>query len=192
MIQKGNTNERFIHSSTSLNQNSIQKRLLSCWKIIADRCNNDWQCQWQCQCQYSILTHGERFFMRIRRIIWRTITTGSSLIAIVNKNKTGLIISTIVNHKTSIQIDIGPFSNKCSIDICLMFFVSPWTGWWRRCNDSPNIFDRCGCMCVYVWMFKASLCSAKMSLLRSTHKFDDLWTLKLHECHLKINWTQYN
>lgn len=139
------------------------------------------------------MTHGERFFMRIRRIIWRTITTGSSLIAIVNKNSTGLMISTIVNHKTSIQIDIGPFSNKCSIDICFIFLFRL-----ELVDDDVAMILRifsiavgvCVCMCM--WMFKASLRAAKISFLRSTYKFDDLWTLILHECHLKINWTHYN
>lgn len=58
--------------------------------------------------------------MRSIRNNWRTIKTGSSLIAIVNKNITGLKINTSVNHSTSIQIDGAPISSFQSISFFIL------------------------------------------------------------------------
>lgn len=63
--------------------------------------------------------------MRIMRNIFRTRKTGNSLIAIVNKNSTGLVINTIASHKISMQSDVALLSVKIfklSISIEFFFF----------------------------------------------------------------------
>lgn len=54
-------------------------------------------------------------FVLVRNIwnMWRNIKIGNSLIAIVNKNSTGLMITTNVIHKISIQMD----GALCSVKI---------------------------------------------------------------------------
>lgn len=52
------------------------------------------------------------FVERIIRKILRANNTGNSLIAIVMKNNTGLIIITVAIHIKSIQIDVDPFSAR--------------------------------------------------------------------------------
>lgn len=61
--------------------------------------------------------------VRMIRIIFRTITTGNSLIAIVTTNIAGLITITNVNQKMSIQIFVEPYSNRLSDNMFAIFYV---------------------------------------------------------------------